>query len=377
MGRWMNRRWSRLVLVLLLLGPTSPAPAQPREPACDAALAARRQLVADAPGLKVLLLAEFHTSRDDHAWQLATLQALVRRRPRLALGLEMVPAARQGALDRYSAGRTNEAGFLQEVGWNAVWNHDPGLYLPLLRWARAEGVPLLALNVEPAVAQRVRQRGLALVPPSEREGIGPPAPVGPAYRQRLTAAWQGHQTLADPADPAAAADLERFIDSQRLRDRAMAERLAAAQRREPGRLVVALVGRGHLEGDDGVPRQLQALGVAPVAVARRPLLPEGCVPSAAGPRLGVYMESAEGVVLVRQVAPGSAAAAAGIRPGDRVLAVNGEPMERAGQVIRRVAAQPPDEPLRLSLEREGRRLELTVPLAPASRDNGGPSPSAT
>ena len=73
-----------------------------------------------------------------------------------------------------------------------------------------------------------------------------------------------------------------------------------------------------------------------------------------------------GVVLVRQVAPGSAAAAAGIRPGDRVLAVNGEPMERAGQVIRRVAAQPPDEPLRLRLERDGRLLELTVPLAPPS-----------
>ena len=146
----------------------------------------------------------------------------------------------------------------------------------------------------------------------------------------------------------------------------MAERLAAAQRRQPDRLLVGLVGRGHLEGDDGVPRQLQALGVAPVAVARRPLLPEGCQPPADRPRLGIYMESADGVVLVRQVAPGSAAAAAGIRPGDRVLAVNGEPMERAGQVIRRVAAQPPDEPLRLRLERDGRLLELTVPLAPPS-----------
>jgi uncharacterized iron-regulated protein len=271
-------------------------------------LAARRQLVADAPQLRVLLLGEFHTSRD--------------------------AAARQGALDRYSAGRTDEAGLLREVGWSEVWNHDPELYLPLLRWARRQAVPLLALNVEPAVAQRVRQQGLARVPPSAREGIGLPAPVGPAYRQRLTAAWQGHQSGAAISDPAAAADLERFIDSQRLRDRAMAERLTAAGRREPGRLLVALVGRGHMEGDDGV-------------------------------------------VLVRQVAPGSAAAAAGIRPGDRVVQVNGEPMERAGQVIRRVAAQAAGEPLRLTLEREGRSLELTVPLAPASGDNGRHLPLAS
>jgi S1-C subfamily serine protease len=69
------------------------------------------------------------------------------------------------------------------------------------------------------------------------------------------------------------------------------------------------------------------------------------------------------VVLVRQVAPGSAAAAADIRPGDRVLQVNGEPMERAGQVIRRVAVQPAGEPLRLRLEREGQTLEVIVPLA--------------
>ena len=367
----MVRTWPWLALLPLLAGLPLPAPAQPREGDCDAVLAARRQLVADAPRLRVLLLGEFHTSREDHAWQLATLQALVQRQPRLLLGLEMVPAARQGALDRYSAGGTDETGLLREVGWSEVWNHDPGMYLPLLRWARTQGVPLLALNVEPAVAQRVRQRGLAAVPPADREGIDPPAPGGSSSRQRLTAAWLGHQTLQTPA---AAADLERFIDSQRLRDRAMAERLAAAQRRQPGRLVVALVGRGHLEGDDGVPRQLQALGVAPVAVARRPLLPEGCVPPAAGPRLGVYLESADGVVLVRQVAPGSAAAAAGIRSGDRVLAVNGEPMERAGQVIRRVAVQPAGEPLRLRLEREGQTLEVIVPLAPASGDNGGPSP---
>lgn len=358
--------WPLLALLPLLAGtPPGPAPAPPPAPSCATALAearsAQARLLAEALALDALLLGEIHTSRADHAWQLASLRALIERRPRLALGLEMVPAARQAALDRFNAGRSDEATVLREVGWEEVWGHDPELYLPLLRWARARGVPLLGLNAEPELVRRVRRLGLAA---AERQGSGPPAPVGPAYRQRLTAAWQGHRPAGSTTGAAAAADLERFIDSQRLRDRAMAEAIAAAHRRDPGRLVVALVGRGHLEGGDGVPRQLQALGLGRVAAALRPELPAGCEPPPAGARLGAYLESGDGAVWVRQVAPGSAAAAAGLRPGDRVLAVNGEAMQRAGQVIRRVAAQPAGVPLRLSIERRGRRLELVVPLGP-------------
>ncbi|MFN9636183.1 MAG: PDZ domain-containing protein, partial [Synechococcaceae cyanobacterium] len=35
-----------------------------------------------------------------------------------------------------------------------------------------------------------------------------------------------------------------------------------------------------------------------------------------------------------------------MQPGDRILAVNGEPVQRAGQVILRVAQQPAAQPLR-------------------------------
>ena len=365
----------------------SPKPQPPPAPDCAAVRAignrAQARVLAEARGLDALLLGEVHTSRDDHRWQLDTLRSLRERRPRLALGLEMVPAGRQGALNRFSAGGSDEAAFLQEVGWAEVWGHDPELYLPLLLWARSSQVPLLALNAEPEVVRRVRRLGLAAVPPAQREGIGTPAPVGPVYRQRLTAAWQAHRPAAAGAPSpaaapsagqavnastaqAAAADLERFIDSQRLRDRAMAERIAAAHRRDPSRLVVVLVGRGHLVANDGLPRQLRALGLERVAVALRPELPEGCEPPPTGARLGAFLESVDGVVWVRQVAPGSAAAAAGLLPGDRVLAVNGEPVLRAGQVIRRVADQPAGLPLRLTLERGGRRLELVVPLGPAA-----------
>lgn len=377
---------SLLVLLVLLLGAGAPLLAQPapapaaidcREP-LRAARQQQRDLARRGPTLAVLLLGEIHTSVADHAWQLESLDTLHGAGVPLQLGLEMVPAPRQAALDRFATGATDENTFLKEVGWTEVWGHDPALYLPMLRWARQRGVPLLALNAEPALVRRVRQQGLAAVPAVERAGIGEPAPLGPAYRERLRQAWLGHGGggqggSGSGARAAERADLERFLDSQRLRDRAMAERLAAARQADPRRLVVALIGRGHLEGDDGVPTQLRALGVGPTVALLRPQTPPACAPAPRGARLGAYLESTDGAVWVRRVAPGSAAAAADLRPGDRIVAVNGEPVQRAGQVILRVANQPPGQPLRLSVERAGRRRTVLVTLpTPPSPPNPRP-----
>lgn len=348
--------------------------------ACNAAQRASRQQAARlrsaAPGLEALLLGEIHTSAADHAWQLASLEAVSQQRPRLSLGLEMIPAARQAVLDRYSAGELDEAALLRQVGWVEVWGHDAELYLPLLRWARQRDVPLLALNAEPELVRRVRRQGLAAIPPAQREGISTPLPAGPAYRQRLEAAWRGHGGGNGPLNAAQADDLQRFIDSQLLRDRAMAERIAAARRRDPGRLVVALIGRGHLEDGDGVPRQLADLGVGQQLSLTRIATPDGCGPAPARARLGAYLESDGGAVWVRRVAPGSAAEAAGLRPGDRILELNGTAVDHAGQVIRGVRLHPDGAPLRLTIERAGRRLKLQLQLPAsseprqASRDNG-------
>lgn len=384
---------SLLALLVLLLGAGAPLLAQPAPaPAaidCREPLRAARQQQLDlarrGPTLAVLLLGEIHTSVADHAWQLESLETLHGAGVPLQLGLEMVPAPRQAALDRYAAGATDEHTFLKEVGWAEVWGHDPALYLPLLRWARQRGVPLLALNAEPALVRRVRRQGLAAVPPAERQGIGEPAPLGTAYRERLRKAWLGHGGSGQGGSgsgtsAAERADLERFLDSQRLRDRAMAERLSAARRADPRRLVVALIGRGHLEDDDGVPAQLRALGMGPSAALLRPQMPPACAPAPRGARLGAYLESSDGAVWVRRVAPGSAAAAADLRPGDRIVAVNGEVVQRAGQVILRVANQPQGQPLRLTVERAGRRRSVVVtlpppPAAPSAGATSTPAPA--
>lgn len=353
----------------------APTPSDPSD--CLAALAAAQQqqqaLERDAAGLAVLLLGEIHTSVDDHAWQLGTLERLSSQRP-LSLALEMIPAARQPILNRFNSGQLDEAELLRQVDWPAVWGYAPELYLPTLRWARLRRVPLVAINAEPALVRRVRQGGLAATPRLERQGIGQPAPASPAYRQRLEASWRGHQGAGSA--PASQRDLQHFIESQLLRDRAMAEQLINAHRRDQTRLVVGLIGVGHLQGGDGVPAQLRELGLKRQLSLQRPVLPEGCTPPPQGARLGAYLESDASGVWVRQVAPGSAAAAAGLQPGDRILELNGSAVQRAGQVIRGVRLHPDAQPLVMTIERGGRRLRLTLRLPASSeprlaaRDNG-------
>ena len=80
--------------------------------------------------------------------------------------------------------------------------------------------------------------------------------------------------------------------------------------------------------------------------------------------------SARAGVLVSGVQPGQAAAGAGLQPGDRILAINGERLgggqAAVGLLVDRIR-NAPGEPLALQAERSGRPLELA--LTPA--DLGG------
>ncbi len=72
--------------------------------------------------------------------------------------------------------------------------------------------------------------------------------------------------------------------------------------------------------------------------------------------------------LISSVTPGGPAEQAGVRPGDRLLALGGEPVvvrffEEVPELYRRIAALPIDSPVALELERAGERLQITARTA--------------
>jgi serine protease Do len=69
--------------------------------------------------------------------------------------------------------------------------------------------------------------------------------------------------------------------------------------------------------------------------------------------------------LVSQVAPGSPAAAAGLKPGDVIQKIDGQPTVQAGALSARIAQAEPGERIALGIWRQGRAQDLSVTLGRA------------
>jgi hypothetical protein len=393
----LSRLGLALAVVLALAAPAHAAPADCRpgswlDPAAGT-VRPHDAVMASAAARGVVLLGETHDNAEHHRWQLSTLAGLLAERPDMVIGFEAFPRRVQPVLDRWVAGELTEEAFLEAVEWRRVWGYDPGLYMPLLHFARQHRLPVVALNVERAFVGRVGREGWAAIPATEREGLGDPAPAADAYLDRLGASWLGHGPRRPGPEPDAAAmrddpAFRRFVDAQLTWDRAMAEALAGARTRPGEPLVVGIIGSEHLRHRYGVPHQLAALGIADPAV----LLPhdraQGCTSLEAGeadavfvldppamaeaprPRLGVRLGSEAGEVRAVEVMPGSVAEAGGVLAGDTILEAAGVAIRESADLVAIVQGLTPGTWLPLLLRRDGRTIEAVAKFPAAGRAGG-------
>jgi uncharacterized iron-regulated protein len=336
----------------------------------------------------VVLLGETHDSHEHHRWQLQVITALHSRHPDLVIALEMFPRRVQPALDRWVAGEIDEAEFLRASEWREVWRFDPALYLPIFHFARMNRIPLLAVNVERSLIQAVSAKGYAAIPASEREGVSEPAPAIEAYEDMLLESWRDHLPPDKQQDAALARqdeEFRRFVESQLVWDRAMAQGIADAADQRLGIVVVGLMGSGHVIHGWGVSHQLQQMGrKAPLALLPwdrdgdcATLVP-GLADAVFGvaepprnapvarPRLGITLEPAEDGVRIGGVTAGSIAERTGLRKGDLIIEIAGVRPEQAIEVAAAVMRQAPGTWLPIKIQRGSRTLEFVAKFPAAS-----------
>lgn len=361
-----------------------------RTPGADSAALTTGEVLARADGSRVVLLGENHASAEHHRWQLAMLGALHARNPNLVLGFEMFPRRAQPVLDRWVAGELVETELLKQTDWANIWRFDPAFYLPLFHFARMNRVPMVALNVDMTLIREVGTAGLAGVDAARREGVTQPAPPQAAYLARLRQVFDQHKDdgISGKGGGDAEAQFSRFVESQQVWDRAMAQGIADALARHRGATVVGIMGSGHIVYGNGVAFQLRDLGVDRVAS----LLPwdanEDCddlktagiadavfgvaaAPKAEAaadrPRLGIWLDGTDSGVKIREVTKGSVAEASGLKADDVIVEIAGRSAQQPTDVIGAVNRQAPGTWLPIKVQRGGQTIEIVAKFPPTAR----------
>merc|ERR1712048_1145582 len=91
----------------------------------------------------------------------------------LSLGLEMVERAFQPALDAYAAGQLTDEQLYDKTEWATRWVWPWEHYLPMFRFARDRGIPLVALNADSETLRRVPVAGLGALSGPELKALVP------------------------------------------------------------------------------------------------------------------------------------------------------------------------------------------------------------
>lgn len=288
---------------------------------------------------RVVFIGETHDRYEDHLAQLEIIRALHARHPDLVLGVEYFQAPFQQALDAYVAGQSSEKQLLRQTEYFERWRFDYRLYRPIMQYARAQGIVVIALNIPTEISQKVARSGIDSLSGSEKTHL--PTEIDrsdTAYRERLRIVFDAHRQRA-----AAPGSFDYFVEAQLLWDEAMAETAATYLQRHPRKPMVILAGNGHLLYGSGIPRRLlrriavdsaiviNANGIDDPAMADFLLLPPNASLPPAG-LLGVFVRQQAQELIIDDLTADGPAMRAGLKKDDVLLTVDGEQVSTLADV---------------------------------------------
>jgi uncharacterized iron-regulated protein len=215
-------------------------------------------MLADLARADVVFVGEQHDDPNTHRLELAILEGLARRRGNVVLALEMFERDVQSLVSEYAAGTTAEEAFLKG---SRPWPRYATDYRPLVEFAKSKGWPIIASNVPRRLASAVAKGGLTVLKTSD----GDPALYAAEQRcpeddyfdrfgETMTSHPMPGTDKMTPADQRAM--VQRFYESQCLKDETMAESVVRA-REQGSPLVVHVNGSFHSDFGDGAAERVR------------------------------------------------------------------------------------------------------------------------
>jgi aminopeptidase N len=294
------------------------------------------EMMAHVADRKIIYVGETHDQYSNHVMELEVIKDLHRRGRKIAIGMEMFERPFQKVVDEYIEGKIDKREFLKGTEYFKRWGFDYNLYRPILKFARSEKIPVVALNQRQEIADKVFRSGLDSLSEEERKSV--PSRMdfsNEAYKRRLEKIFQEHEGFEKK-------NFDFFYQAQILWDETMSESINEFLKGHPEDQMVVLAGSGHLEYGYGIPQRtarrngydyaiiLNDVGLEK-GIADYVLFP-GTIPGIRSPRLMVFVKEVDGKVEITGFPPGSASEKAGMKVGDILLAIDHTPIKKIEDV---------------------------------------------
>ena len=306
------------------------------------------ELGARLDGVRLVFVGESHTDMAFHRVQLQVIRELQRRGRDVLIGLEMYPYTEQPSLDLWNAGSVSEDEFVATSQWYKNWGYHWHYYRDIFLFARQHGIRMFAVNTPREVVSAVRRKGLQNLSPEEASRIPP----------RIDTANEDHKTLfraffAGEEGVMHTMSTQMFdgmFAAQCTWDASMGYNAVQNLQKSggPNAIMVVLIGSGHVAYNLGIQRQAglwfdgKMASIVPVAVEDTKGRPVARVQASYAdflwglppeepplfPSLGLSTREGAGEypLEVIDVQKDSVAAAAGLRVGDVLRAMDGTPL---------------------------------------------------
>lgn len=204
---------------------------------------------------KIVYLGETHDSESDHQQQLAIIQALFKHKPQIAIGMEMFQSQMQPLLDRYLAGKITATELQKQSEFDKRWGYPWAYYLPILGFAKANRLPVIALNTPGEIALKAARKGLESLTKEELKSIPPLSEIDRSnikYQEMILASYQQHAGIVSIASKS----FDRFYNAQLLWDETMAANTANFVKQNPNHQTIVLAGSSHIIYGYGIPNRV-------------------------------------------------------------------------------------------------------------------------
>ncbi|MBF0264537.1 MAG: ChaN family lipoprotein [Gammaproteobacteria bacterium] len=294
----------------------------------------------EKPKYKAILIGEQHNKFEHHLNQLRLITKLNQQGYQLAIGMEMFNREKQEILNQYIDGKLKETEFLKFSDYFNQWQFDYHLYKPIIDFAKANKIKILALNVAKQLNRQVSLKGINNLNKNDKNKLPKVLDFSnQKYINELSVIYKNHinmgeryhkpkaHTKSKHSQTSNKKSFDNFIQSQTVWDESMAEVSVNYLKQNPKSILVILAGNGHLRYRHGIPSRIEKqLGQKSLVILQDEEISEGIadyvlqtspIRSIESPTLGIYLDNkSDKEVKVLSVSKGSSAEQAGIKEND-------------------------------------------------------------